>query len=167
MEVTVKQWTDIAWGRFSEFRTSLTSTKLSVDVRVRLYATLIVSTMIYGSSAWFFTQKIRKLVNGVNSKMLSQITRRTIHSEASQPTFNIIDCICKRRWSFLGHILRLPEDRAVRRYLLELSPREPPYIDGSLLDDANYWTVDELTIASLNRDRWKTMRNERDDTDSG
>ena len=72
--VTLKHRCDIAWGRFAQYRTILTSSKLPVELRLRLYAVLIVMTMAYGSSAWLFTPDIRKSLNGVSSKMLSSIT---------------------------------------------------------------------------------------------
>ena len=87
--------------------------KLPTALCISFYRATVVLTMEYGSEAWMFTDKIRKKVNGVNSKLLSQITRRTIHEEASQPTFNTIDHVLSRSWQYLGHILRLDESRAL------------------------------------------------------
>ena len=108
--------------------------------------------MAYGSSAWLFTPDIRKSLNGVNSKMLSSITKRTIHEEASQPSFDIIDYVLRRRRSYLGHILRADENRTVRRFLLELSPSEQPFIKGSLLDEVEYANTRDMIEAAVNRD---------------
>ena len=73
-EVTIQHRIGIAWGRFGEYRQVLSATKLPVNTRIRLYRALIVSTMTYGCCAWLFTTPMRKKWNGVNSKMLSQIT---------------------------------------------------------------------------------------------
>ena len=86
--------------------------------------------------------------------MLSSISKRTIHEEASNPTFNIIDYVLTRRKSYLGHMLRLEPDRAVRRFLFELSADSAPFIPGSLLDDTDYETVEEMITAAENRDGW-------------
>ena len=51
-QVALKNRSDIAWGRFNDNRTTVTSTKLSVELRVRLHVALTVSTLAYGSSAW-------------------------------------------------------------------------------------------------------------------
>ena len=116
-EVAVQHRTNIAWGRFAEYRTTLQSTKLPRSTRVRLYKTLIgQTTMIYGCEAWSFTDNIKKKINGVNSKMLSQITKRAIHQEATSPTFNIVGYIRKQRWSYLGHIVRLDPNHALRKF---------------------------------------------------
>ena len=85
-EVTVKHRCDIAWGRFGEYRKVLTTTKLPLNLKLRLFETLIVSTMIYGSSAWFLTNNIKRKI----SKMLSQISKRwMIHEVARKPS---LDC---------------------------------------------------------------------------
>ena len=151
-QVTLKHRCDIAWGRFSQHRTVLTSTKLPVNLRLRFYAALIVMTMVYGSSAWFFTVDIRKRLNNVSSKMLSSITKRTIHAEARAPSFNVIDHVLNRRRSYLGHILRADQNRMVRRYLLELSPDVQPFIEGSLLEEAGFSNTRDMIEAAVNRD---------------
>ena len=126
------------FGRFCEYRKILTSTKIQTGVKVRLYVSLVVSTMIYGSSAWFISDKVKRKLNNTNSKLLSLITKRTIHEEAKNPSFDIIKHILQQRWNYLGHILRMDKNRAVRRYLLELSPSKAPFIPGSLLDNTPF-----------------------------
>ena len=73
-ETPLKHRSDVAWGRFKNMRTTLTSTKLSIELRVRLFAAVIIPTLIYGCEAWSFTKKIMRKLNGMNSKMLSIIT---------------------------------------------------------------------------------------------
>ena len=150
--VTLKHRCDIAWGRFAQYRTILTSSKLPVELRLRLYAVLIVMAMVYGSDAWLFTTEIRKSLNGVSSKMLSTITKNTIHEEAKNPSFDVVDHVKCRRKSYLGHLLRLDENRTVRRFLLELSPPERPFIEGSLLEEVNFENVQMMIDSAKNRD---------------
>ena len=92
--------------------------------------------------------------------MTAQITGRSIHDEAANPTFNIVDFVMKQRWEYLGHILRMDVHRATRRFLLELSPSEPPYIKGSLLADIPNRTVNEMIEAASDRDQWRTLRSQ-------
>ena len=160
-EVTVKHRCDITWGRFSEYRKVLTTTKLPLSLKLRLFETLIVSTMIYGSSAWFLINNIKRKINGISSKMLSQISKRSIHEEARKPSLDVLGLIMKRRWSYLGHILRINENRAVRRYLLELSPNEALFIPGSLLADTRFSTVDEMINVANDREQWKATWRKR------
>ena len=83
--VTLKHRSDIARGRFNEYRTSLTSTKLPVALRTRLYAVLVISTHIYGNSAWFFGEPLKRTLNNTSSKMLSVMTKRKVHEKAGSP----------------------------------------------------------------------------------
>ena len=108
-------------------------------MRVRLFAAVIIPTLIYGCEAWFFTTKIMRKLNGINSKMFSTITKRTIHEEeVKEPTYDTVEQVYNRRWNYLGHILRFDVEQAVRRYLLELSPTESPFTPGSHFADTNF-----------------------------
>ena len=130
-------------------------------MRIRLYRLLVISSLIYGSSAWLFKNKIKKSLNGINSKFLSQITKNTIHQEAKNPSFNVVDSVLKRRWEYLGHILRMEQHRTLRRFLLELSPGEAPFADGSLLADTTFRSQDEMVEAAQDRDKWRMERHLR------
>ena len=160
-ETPLKHRSDVAWGRFNNMRTTLTSTKLSIKLRVRLFAAAIVPTLIYGCEAWFFTKKIVRKLNGYNSKMLSIITKKTIHEEAREPTYDTVDQVYHRRWNYLGHVLRQDEIHAVRRYLLELSPTESPFIPGSLFADTNFRYVENMIQVAMDRNLWKKLYQER------
>ena len=77
--IPVKHRTNVAWGRFGEYRRVFTNTKLSISIHLRLYSAIVGSTMLLGSSAWIANENTRKTINGVNSKMLSLISKRSIH----------------------------------------------------------------------------------------
>ena len=81
--------------------------------------------------------------------MLAMITKQTIHEEAKTPSYDVVEHKMHRRWNYLGHILRLDINRAVRKYLIELSPAEAPFIKGSLLDDTDYKTVQEMEVVDF------------------
>ncbi len=55
------------------------------------------------------TEKVKRKLNGAASKMLATITGRTIQQEARNPTINAVMKARDRRWSWLGHVLRMPE----------------------------------------------------------
>ncbi len=52
------------------------------------------------------------------SKMLARITGRTIAAEARNPTIHVALKARGRRWSWLGHVLRMPEHRLLPKVLL-------------------------------------------------
>ena len=153
----MKHRCNIAWGRFNDHRKSLTAGKLPTHLRTHLYRTLVVSTMAYGSSAWMFTDSMRKKINGVNSKMLAQITRRTFHDEAKTPSFDTVDHILSRRWEYLGHILRLDDERALKKFVTKLSP-EFPFQEGSLLWDTSFSSIGEVEAVAVDRKLWREER---------
>ena len=122
---------------------------------MRLYVAVVIPTLTYGCTAWLFTDNIKQKVNGVNSKMLATITKRSIHEEANEPTYNAVECMLQRQLNYLGHTFRLAEDRILCRVLLELSPRRCPFIPGSLLDDTDYDDVESMTRLAMKKDGWK------------
>ncbi len=78
----------------------------------------MISTLLYGCESWKMTEKVKRKLNGAASKMLATITGRTIQEEARNPTINVVIKARDRRWSWLGHVLRMPEHRLVRQVLL-------------------------------------------------
>ena len=158
MDVTLTHRTNIAWGRFNEYRRTLTSNKLPVMMRTRLYRFLVVSSMIYASEAWLLTTRMKQKINGVSSKMLSTISKRTIHEEARAPTFNVVSDVLDRRWEFLGHILRLNDHRALKRFFTKLSPTQQPFTEGSLLAESSFRTLDETVQAAKDRTSWRNNK---------
>ena len=127
-------------------------------MRTRLHESLVVSTMIYGSSAWIFTNKMKRKVNGINSRMLSTITKRTIHDEAKTPSFIAVRHAMDRRWEYLGHILRLENHRVLKQYLLTLCPDQQPFPEGWLPADSNFRNLDEMEQAAADRKAWRTKK---------
>ena len=93
--------------------------------------------------------------------MLSLIIVRSIHQEAREPTFHVINHVMKLRWGYLGHILQMDENRALRKYLLELQPSEPPFTEGSLLEDTNFSSLAEMIEAASDRDQWRDAQRTR------
>ena len=75
-----------------------------------------MSVLTYGCESWRLESKAKMRINGANARMLSRITGKTAHQEASRrtQTFDIIKAIIKRKLQWLGHILRFKEDRLIK-----------------------------------------------------
>ena len=65
-----------------------------------------------------------------------RITGRSYQEEATTPSYDLMTAVRTRMHHWLGHILRMPADRLVRRAVLALRQRDgPPYQPGSILMD--------------------------------
>ena len=91
------------------------------------------------------------MINSVNSKMLSQITKRSIHEEAKHPTFNVINHIKARRFEYLGHILRLDNDRTLKSLLIQSMREAAPFREVSLAAETPFQTKEKLITAAQER----------------
>ena len=99
------------------------------------------------------TSKVTAALNGANSRMVSVITGKTIHEEASNDkTFDLTMWIRARRLQWMGHILRLGTERAIRQAVFAMY-KDPQ--EGDLLMDAprsSSWH--ELRTYALNKEYW-------------
>ena len=79
--------------------------------------------------------------------------------EATEPTFDLVKALRQRRMRWLGHILRMPEDRLLRRAVAELAGDGPPYPSGSLLMDFDdgFSVIEDM---AADRTVWSNMIDE-------
>ena len=88
------------------------------------------------------------------SWQLHRITGRSYREEATTPSYDLLTAVRTRRHQWLGHILRMPANRLVRRAVLALGQRAgPPYQPGSILMDAPF-PLDELVLRAADRRGW-------------
>ena len=85
--------------RFGKMRHIRADKRLHQNLRLRLYKSSVCSVMTYGSEAWQLSDEASKTLNGANSQMLSIITSKTPHEEASKDTrtFDLLRWIRARR----------------------------------------------------------------------
>ena len=69
--------------RFGKLRNIWADKGLHQKLRITLYRTSVCSIMTYGSEAWNITSEVAKTINGANAQMMSVITGKTTHQEAS------------------------------------------------------------------------------------
>ncbi len=100
------------------------------------------------------TEKVKPKLNGAASKMLATITGRTIQEEARNLTINIVMKAHDRRWSWLGHVLRMPEHRLVRQVLLNCV--RPTH--ETLFADLPNLSMENATKMSKDRKLWSSNR---------
>ena len=128
------------------------STPLSLKMRI-----YNCSRLTYGSETWCLDSHTHKMLNGVNSRLVSRITNRSPHEEVrvKTQTFDIVRWIRVRRLKWVGHmhILRMVPERMVNQSLRHIAENTT---DGDLLmavPPAMTWT--ELQALVTNRDGWR------------
>ena len=120
--------------------------------------------MTYGSESWRLDEKTIAMLNGCNARCLSHITHKSAHEEASARTrtYDLVADIRKRRFKWLGHILRLDGHRYVKEAVktqLEFN------LPGNIAMDAPDLSFEELTVLAKDRKTWrKSMLHQDADT---
>ena len=111
--------------------------------------------LTYGSEAWCINEAVAKKINGANASMMSVITGKTQHQEATTKwqTFDLVKWIRARRLQWLGHILRMGKDRQLKQAIFEMFKRRR---EGDMLMDApqteSWW---DLCSYAIDRKYWK------------
>ena len=85
--------------RFGKLRHLWNDKTLHYNLRLRLYKSSVCSIMVYGSEAWKLDPEAVRKLNGANSQMMSVISGKTPHQEASPKwrSFDIVRWIRARR----------------------------------------------------------------------
>ena len=81
-------------GQIGILRNISSSSHVSLRLKIRLYKDAVCSQLTYGSEVWALTDEESKTINGTNSRMVSRITDKSIHEEASSSTRTF----CLVRW---------------------------------------------------------------------
>ena len=150
---------NIASARFCSLNHIWQDNRLLVRVKLNLYKKSVCTVFAHGSEAWTITPSVRRAINGFNSRSLHRITKRSYRCEATEPTFDLVKALRQRRLRWLGHIMRMPEDRLLRRAVAELAGDGPPYPPGSLLMDVDA-DFNEIKNMAADRTVWSNMINE-------
>ena len=102
----------MAQQRHGKMRHIWKSGHLHVRLKMRLHVTAVGSIMTYGAEAWLLNDETKRALNGANSKMVSNITGRTPHEEASKgKTYDVVAGVRAKRLKWLGQILQMGEER--------------------------------------------------------
>ena len=109
--------------------------------------------MTYGSEAWTLTPEACRRLNGANSRMLSIITGKSQHEEASESTrtVDLVRWIRVRRLQWLGHILRMNDSRLIKKAVQHLF-EEPTQVGDFLMDASQASSWDELCERAKHRE---------------
>ena len=93
-------------------------------------------------------------VNGFNSRCLHIITGESYRETATKPAVDLVLQIRRRRMRYLGHLLRMPPERLVRRTLMAYIDGGRNIPAGSLLMDCGAESIEDIINSAMNRKLW-------------
>ena len=149
----------IAQTTFASLSNILVDHRLSRALKLRTYQLAVCSTSTHSSEPWTSTAAVTRSINGLNSRCLHVITSQDYRHMATAPVFDLLRAIRQRRLRYLGHILRMPESRVVRRALMALTGSGTHYQEGSLLMDCQTIPFENIEALAQRRDAWNIMVN--------
>jgi hypothetical protein len=102
---------------------------ISQSIKIHLYKTVVRPIVIYGAEAWTLTNKIEKMLMTWERKILRKTYGPTYESghwrmkinselESKYQSQDIISVIKVQKLEWFGHIIRMIETRAVKRFLM-------------------------------------------------
>ena len=124
-------------------------------MKIRLYQTAVRSTLTHACEAWDLTVSVKKIINGFNSRYLHVITGKDYRDTATNPDLDLMLLIRRRRLRYLGHIMRMEQSRLVRRTLAAYVHGGEMIPVGSLLEDCERTTFEDLAIIARDRIQWQ------------
>jgi hypothetical protein len=118
-----------ASGAFNRLKPVWRSKKYSTKLKLRLFNSNVLSTLLYNSENWKLNQQQEKRILAFENNCLRRIlnidwrahvTNQSVRSMSCQPL--VTDVIRQRRWRYLGHVIRMTEDR-LPKTVLEWQPQ--------------------------------------------
>ena len=79
--------------------------RLPRSLKLRLYAASVCLTLTHGSEAWTLTPRTLATLNGFNPRQLHRINGRSYREEATQPSYDLLTAVRRRRHQWLGQTL--------------------------------------------------------------
>ena len=107
-----------ARAQFNRLRKIWNSSVFSIKTKVRLFNTLVISVLTYGCETWKMNEGDKKKLDTFQNTCLRKImrirwprkiTNKELHEKTRTTEMNKV--ITKRRWTWIGHILRMDKNR--------------------------------------------------------
>ena len=174
-EEDIKRRKQLANAAFIQYKEILTSKKIELKVRLRLFNAYISSVFLYNSELWTLTKTQENKIDTFQRNLLRRLLNIHWPFTISNEKLQEITCetnwsitIKQRRLSWLGHLYRLPEDTPAHQALMEsLKPTKKPrgrpattwisMINNDLKEFGLKLGEEELVEKTHERLVWKTL----------
>ena len=108
----------LASAAFQRMRPIWKSSNYRTETKLRLYQSNVRSVLLYAAETWRTTKQIESKLRGFEGRCLRRILglrweQRVTNKEITRRTgiSGIVDEVKRRRWKWLGHILRMNKNR--------------------------------------------------------
>ena len=161
-----------ARGAFISLKNIWKTNDISRRTKMRIYNSCVLSVLLYGAECWRMTERdiyrLSSFHNGCLRKIMrifwpNKITNVELHKKAN--TEDMRTLLTKRRWKWIGHVLRKP-DKNITKEALRWTPegkRKPGRpkntwrrtVEKEMRDQKLTWG--ELERKAQDRDRWRSL----------
>ena len=104
----VEQKRERARTRLQQLKPILTTKKLHVCSRLKIYKVTVSTILVDASEGWWLTGKARRMLRVFNARACAQITQRTVREELTEPSYNLLNRVVARRLRYLQKIMTRP-----------------------------------------------------------
>ena len=108
---------------------------LSLEVKLQLYDSAVLSVLVYGCEAWCLVESMMRSLNGWNSRCLNLMTGRSYREEAVEPSVELVSLVISSRIRWMGNVLRTEESYLLKKVVVGYvkDKSEGGYPAGSIL----------------------------------
>ena len=107
-----------AKAQFRRLRKIWSSSSFSIQTKVKLFNSLVMSVLTYGSETWKTTERDKKKLDTFQNRCLRQLLRVRWPEKISNEelhrrtrTIKVSETIKQRKWKWIGHVLRMDDSR--------------------------------------------------------
>ena len=136
---------------------------LRLNLKLRLLVAAVCSVLSYGFESWLLTEKAAVKLRHWTAGALAHLTGRTREEEYKVPTIDTVLWLRLRRLKWVGHVLRLPSERLVKKVMLakhaeQLEKYGCPKQGEALMDVPQHSSIEELLELAEDREGWRAYR---------
>jgi hypothetical protein len=162
----------LASNAFNKLSNIWKSKTLTKHTKIRLFNSCVISVLTYGCESWKSTITMEKKLVAFENKCLRKITNTNWKDYKSNEALReetkqeyVTNAIRKRRWAYIGHALRMNEDRIPRQTLMwtpngkRKRGRPKETLKRTIEREAKAigLKIEDLQNIVANRQTWRTM----------
>ena len=163
----------LAWSTFWKLERIWRSQIITIETKVRIFNTTCVTVLLYGCESWVISSEMESKINSfatscyrimLNIKRIDHVPNAQLYVDTN--TEPLIKRVRLRQLTFLGHILRMPEDEPCMMYALytpthgrRRAGRQKTsylsYVQKLLGDTDDMMQPQHIKNLALNRNQWR------------